>query len=286
MIGNIYKIECLSDPSIMYVGSTLQTIEDRWYEHQHQFKYWLEHPEGGLCSIGKQFNEKGIEDFHMVLIKQYNVVDRKHLTSYEQIWINKLHCVNIINPWAISKDNKFMQRVKRSIPEYKATRARCDKNYAENNKDKLVEYRKKYYEENKEAVSKQGKEYREKNKEKIAARGKVSRATDQAKATLAAYQLTDKYKETQIRSNKKQYAKPEALARRKANLLIKTQCGCGVEYITHTKYRHEKTEKHIYFITHGEPVKPYSERKKEFVDCTVCGEQYQIANKGRHYKTH
>ncbi|GMF36438.1 unnamed protein product [Phytophthora lilii] len=47
-------------------------------------------------SIFEHFDRHGIEQFKIILIKEYEVADKTHLRAYEQLWINKLRhsCVN------------------------------------------------------------------------------------------------------------------------------------------------------------------------------------------------
>ena len=97
MIGHIYAIIYVINPHITYFGSTILTIRHRWSIHNYDYKN-----NKNRCSIVKYFDMYGIDKFIIKLIKSYNVVDKKHLTSYEQLFINKFSCVNYNNPWAVS----------------------------------------------------------------------------------------------------------------------------------------------------------------------------------------
>jgi hypothetical protein len=100
-------------------------------------------------TLFKYFSQYGIEDFKMILIKSYTVCaenkrDHKHLSVYEQLWINKIRCVNKQNcftiPWLqkinfknkytykgydIEKRRQYLQANKKKISEYKAKRVVC-----------------------------------------------------------------------------------------------------------------------------------------------------------------
>ena len=97
VIGTIYKIYYKLDPTIQYVGSTYLSLIVRWETHIRNFKHYLN---GGTeFSIYPYFTELGIDNFEIEKIKDYLVYredekDRKHLSAYEQLWINKLKCVN------------------------------------------------------------------------------------------------------------------------------------------------------------------------------------------------
>ena len=60
------------------------------------------------------------------------------------------------------------------------------------------------------------------------------------------------------------------------------QCGCGGTYHDCTKgrKRHFNSDKHKYWIEHGE-LKP---KKNESIHCE-CGGQYTIENRNRHFKS-
>lgn len=98
MKGNIYKI---SYKNIIYVGSTIKCIHERFNEHLIGY---LCYKDNYQISLKPYFKKHGIKKFKIKLIKQYEVTDRKHLFSKEQLWINKYRqnskyeCVNIANP--------------------------------------------------------------------------------------------------------------------------------------------------------------------------------------------
>ena len=148
--GNVYMIICIINPDIRYVGSTFNQVRHRWQQHKQDFKR-----DSRNCSIYEYFEKYGIENFNIQLIKKYQVYsehrkDNKHLRVYEQLWINKLKCVNQQN--ALTFD--FMERIQKK--QYL-------KQYYEQNKNKI----KIYYEKNKHKIKQQSKQYREQNKDKI-----------------------------------------------------------------------------------------------------------------------
>ncbi|DBA03307.1 TPA: hypothetical protein N0F65_011666 [Lagenidium giganteum] len=128
-IGRIYKIVSTQSDHV-YVGSTFNTIRDRFHGHKKAYSKWAK---GKHCEIA----------IYPCFKQEYQVVDRTHLEAYEQLWISKLTCVNKNNPIRIDKLSK--------------------KAYYENNKDKIHQYR----EKNKEKISEKRQQYLERNKEKI-----------------------------------------------------------------------------------------------------------------------
>lgn len=100
-IGRIYKI-IHTQSNISYIGSTFNTLRDRFYNHKGSYKKWLEGKYNEVA-IYPYFKQYGIDQFKMILVKEYEVIDRKHLEAYEQIWINKTKCINKVNSFSIKK---------------------------------------------------------------------------------------------------------------------------------------------------------------------------------------
>lgn len=142
MIGKVYKI-IHTQSDIIYIGSTFNRLSDRWRTHRCT--------NINKCVIGKYIQEFGSDQFKIVLIKEYEVVDKTHLEAYEQLWINRTKCINYKSAFKISKiTNK---------DNYQKNK--------EKNKDYMVDYRVKYREKNREMLNAKDKQYREKNKEII-----------------------------------------------------------------------------------------------------------------------
>jgi len=109
-IGRIYKIVC-SQSDDVYIGSTFNTLRDRFRTHKVAFCRWSKDDTLGNYAIYPYFKQYGVENFKIILIKEYTVEDRSHLEAYEQLWINKLKCVNQqsafrINKFAVKDYNK------------------------------------------------------------------------------------------------------------------------------------------------------------------------------------
>jgi hypothetical protein len=140
--GRIYKIVCnLSDD--VYIGSTFNRLSDRFRRHKYGFNQYLNNKSYEM-SIYPLFKQYGVENFTIILIKEYLVCDKKHLLMYEQLWINKLNCVNKVIAFQLLKKQQ-------------------QKQYFEKNKDR----QRQYYHNNKIKINLQHKLWLEKNKEKI-----------------------------------------------------------------------------------------------------------------------
>jgi len=112
--GRVYRIVCLPNPDIQYVGSTFNIIRQRFYKHKEHFKEWLNGKKKN-CSLFPYFETYGIENFKILLIKEYEVLsehnrDRKHLNVFEQLWISKIKCVNVKNCIRIEWIYKYNQK--------------------------------------------------------------------------------------------------------------------------------------------------------------------------------
>ena len=145
MIGNIYKI-IHNQSNICYIGSTFNELRKRWEQHK------CNKVKTAKCSIDKYFEEFGIENFSIILVKSYEVIDKKHLESKEQLWIKKLSTIKQANSFYIKKVS--------------------DKHYREKqDKEKVKEYNKNYYEQykidKKEEIKERGRLYRLNNQEKL-----------------------------------------------------------------------------------------------------------------------
>ncbi|KAF1780170.1 GIY-YIG nuclease superfamily [Phytophthora cactorum] len=135
--GRIYKIVSTQSDHV-YVGSTFNTVRDRFHCHKGDYSKWLKgkHGEISIYPLFKQRNE---------------VCDRPHLEAYESLWISKLACVNKANPFRIMK---LYQK------EYREANKDKIKKYREDNKEALNEKKRANYQANKISIS-------EKNREKV-----------------------------------------------------------------------------------------------------------------------
>jgi hypothetical protein len=158
MIGSIYKI-IHSQSDIVYVGSTFNELKQRWQEHKRTFKRWCE-GNGAEISIYPYFREHGIDQFKIILVKEYDVVDRAHLEAYEQLWMSKFHN-SAVNKQCAFKIKSLSQK------KYYKDNWETKKQYREANKEKELQRAKLYRETNPEKVKERAKQYRESNHEKI-----------------------------------------------------------------------------------------------------------------------
>ena len=132
--GKIYKIISTQGNEI-YIGSTFNTTRDRFKQHKSDYKRWKE----GNCpniSVFKLFEKYGIDNCKMVLIKQYDIIDRKHLEVYELLWCYKLrfNCVNTNQQFHIKKIYGKQYRA-----QNKEHRQKLHQQYYQNNKEQFLQ---------------------------------------------------------------------------------------------------------------------------------------------------
>ena len=128
--SKIYKIVSLSNPDLVYYGSTIQSLSMRMASHRADMK-----KEKCICKSSIVI-EKG--DAVIMLVENFPCKSKEELLKKEGEYILNNNCVN------------------------KTVSGRTPKEYYEANKDKIKEY----YQANKEKIKQQSKEYYRSNKEK------------------------------------------------------------------------------------------------------------------------
>jgi hypothetical protein len=208
MIGRIYKIvagqghEC-------YIGSTIQELRYRFRHHKLRYKKWKNEATGG-CSVFQLFDQYGVENCHILLIKQYEVVDRNHLEVYENLWIKKMKSINKKEPCGglLLKQQKKQryeanaERIKEQMKQYYEVNAERikekKKQYREANAESITEKNKQYYEANKEQIKEQKKQYYETNAERIKEKKKQYYETNAESITEKNKQYREAKKKNQL----------------------------------------------------------------------------------------
>lgn len=110
-IGRVYKLVAKTSDEC-YIGSTLNRIHLRFASHKTNYKNGKTPPDL------KNFIDKyGIKNIDMVLIREYEVIDIKHLRAYEQLWINN-HKKNV------NTSDAFIIKLDANISKDKNNKAR------------------------------------------------------------------------------------------------------------------------------------------------------------------
>jgi len=129
--GKIYKIQHISGEGQVYVGSTTkQYLSQRIDTHRSCYKRWKD-GKHNFVTIYNLFEMHDIENCEIILLESVNANSKDELLARESYWIKQLDCVN------------------KYIPN------RTDKEYRQDNKEKIAEYKKKYQQDNKEKIAEQ-----------------------------------------------------------------------------------------------------------------------------------
>ena len=215
--AKIYTIRCRTDNSLIYVGSTCETLSQRLARHRKSSK--LEKCKNYL--IYQKINGNW-SDWYIELYELYPCDTKEQLLKREGEIIRLMGNLNKNIPgrtkkeWENDNKEKRFDQQKEYNEKNKEKKQEYDKKRREDKKEILADQRKQYYEANKEKLSEYNKEWREQNKEVIA----------------------EKYKQ------KYENNKDKISEQRKE----KITCTCGCEIRKDDLKRHQKSKKHLDLI--------------------------------------
>jgi len=151
--SKIYKIVDANE-EMVYVGSTCQKyLCSRMATHKANYKRL-----NNYCSSHDIFDKYGMENCKILLLENYPCNSKEELFKKEGEYIRQLNCVNKIISGRTQKE--YNNDNKDKIKEIR-------KKYYDDNKDKLKEYRKEYYDDNRDKILGYKKEYYDDNRDKI-----------------------------------------------------------------------------------------------------------------------
>ena len=204
--GKIYKI-ISNQTNDVYYGSTIEPyLTNRLSGHRKCYKCWL----NGKHNYITSYELVKFDDAKIILVEDFPCETKDQLHSREQYHIDNNECVNKNKSFCgLSK----LEYNKQYREENKEKMLECNKQYREENKEKLLEYQKQCREENKEKLSELQNQYHKINKEKI------------------------------LESQKQYYEK------NKDKINKHVDCVCGGKYIHTHKARHERSTRHQQFIS-------------------------------------
>ena len=138
----IYKIQHKDNNDLLYVGHTTNFTK-RKYEHKSGVN-----------------NEKGNAYNHKV----YQMIrENGGWLDFNMVEVKDFPCEN--NRQATTEEDRIMREMKATLNTIRASHSR--KEYRQDNKEQIKEYKQQSYEKNKEQIKERVREYNEKNKEKI-----------------------------------------------------------------------------------------------------------------------
>ncbi len=151
--GKVYAIRSHKN-NLVYIGSTIQSLPKRMYEHRNRFNRW----KAGKRHYTSSFDLLEHGDAYIELIEHYPCADRSELRRrHGEIVRGTPHCVNKRIPG-------------RTHAEYNRDHVEERKAYNRANAEKINERSKAYYRANVESKKIYNREYRLKNRDKIRAR--------------------------------------------------------------------------------------------------------------------
>jgi hypothetical protein len=159
--GKIYTIRCRTDDTMIYVGSTTQSLAVRWGSHKKDSR-------NEICKnrlIYKTINGDW-NNWYIELYELYPCNCKEELCKKEGEIIRLIATLNHVIPCRTKKeyDEKYRYDNKGKISEYRNDNKEYYKNYNkeyhDNNKEYYNKYNKEWYEANKEKRKAYNKEYR------------------------------------------------------------------------------------------------------------------------------
>ena len=183
-----------------------------WSNRQHNHKSKCNNENSNEYNLKVyQFirNNGGFDNWSMIMVEKYPCKDKLESDAREHYFTELLGAKLNIRVQGRTKKEHY-EANKDGILEYQ-------KIYRENNKEELTEYHKKKYEKNKEELTEKAKLYYEANKDKIGERQKLY---NEANIVI----ITEKRK-------------------------AKITCGCGSIICKSDKSIHNKTKKHINYLS-------------------------------------
>jgi lipopolysaccharide export LptBFGC system permease protein LptF len=186
--AKIYKIESNGEA---YYGSTTKLVSERFSKHKAHHKRWKQGKET-KNTVYDLFDKYGTDNCTISLVEDFPCKSKTELHEREGYYIKNNACVN------------------RSIA------GRTQKEWRNDNKEKLALDKKAYFNEHKSEISEYKRKYAQQHKDKI-----------------AQYQKQDK------ESNRKRITQ---------NSAITMQCACGSIFRINDKARHERSQKHHNYL--------------------------------------
>lgn len=227
----IYKL-CSKDINIktIYVGSTANMLRLRKSNHKSSCNN----------AKGKDYNlyvyqfireNGGWNNWDIIEIERYSCSDKQELHKRERFYVETLEA-KLNSHIPTRTDKEWKEENKEKLLDYQ-------KKYYEENKEKILDYQKEYCEENKEKIAEHQKQYYEENKEKIIEHQKKYNAENKEHKK----DYDKKYREENKEQIKQNYenSKEKIAEQRKE----KITCECGSKITKVNLNRHCKTKKHI-----------------------------------------
>ena len=163
--GKIYTVRCKTDDTLIYVGCTTQSLCERMAKHKYDS---MKRP--NICFYQ---HVDDWDNWYMELFENFPCNSKEELNKKEGQVIREIGTINkqiagrTNKEWYEDNKEKVFERQKENYRNNKDKILQGQKEYVNKNKDKVKERKKQYRLNNKEKLAEVKKEYYEQNKENI-----------------------------------------------------------------------------------------------------------------------
>jgi len=217
-MGVIYLL--YNDEGYGYIGKTIN-IKKRILRHRdkpHNYTNSKKLGDTWKCEILEEIENDYLNDYEQYYYDMYNDL-------FDGMLVNKKRPLNTIKEYKEQNRGEIILKQKEWREQNKDEIILKQKEYYEKNKEELKLRTKRNYEQNKNEINIKQQSYREKNKEHNTVENRVKNN-----------EYVKNYREKNADELKKKRG-------------IMYDCECGGKYIIDGKNRHERTQKHIKYIT-------------------------------------
>ena len=218
--GKIYKITDVCYTTC-YIGSTCESLSQRMARHREKYKHYQKTGKKHT-NVVLLFDEFGVDNCKIELIEYYPSENKTLLQKREGHYIKTLTCIN------------------------KRVEGRTQKEYREENKERLTERSREWYENNREYCTERARLKREIFNEEINEQQRQSYYRHQAEINERRREQYDENKEQVNERRRELYIKNKSNLSEKRKEKIECECGSIVRKADMSK--HIKTNKHQSFI--------------------------------------
>jgi len=234
--GVIYKLKhnLDYDDENIYIGSTTNF---KHRKNDHKTCCNNINQKGHNLKVYKYIRENGgFDEWIMIQIQEYPCNSKKELETRERYYIDLFKStLNKVIP--TRTDKEYKQNNCDKIAEYL-------KEYRQNNRDKITEKRKVFYQDNRDKILEKNKEYRQNNRDKIIEKKKEYRQNNRDKVLEKDKKYYQNNSDKVLEKQKKyRQENCDKIAERAKEKVICDHCGCEIR-----KYglkRHQQSKKCI-----------------------------------------
>ena len=152
--GKIYCLRSHQTPDI-YIGSTLQPLSHRMGNHKREYKKWV----NGKSNYVTSYELIKHDDCYIELLEKYSCKDRMELEKKEGEYIREMPCINkriagrTNREWHQDNCEKISERKKQYYQDNRGKISGRNKQYYQDNHEQILEQKKQYYQDNRDKLS-------------------------------------------------------------------------------------------------------------------------------------